>query len=64
MCMNIGRVKHKAFQNTDQDQAQVKHSYIMDFFKTYNHYLTLVFNKICTTNKTSRSSKLFYERKG
>ena len=23
---------HKAFQNTDQDQAQVKKSYIMDFF--------------------------------
>jgi len=31
---------HKAFQNKDQDQAQVKHSYIMDFFKTFYNYLT------------------------
>jgi len=31
---------HKAFQNTDQDQAQVNNSYIMDFFKTYYNYLT------------------------
>jgi len=23
---------HKAFQNKDQDQTQVKHSYIMNFF--------------------------------
>jgi len=23
---------HKTFQNKDQDQAQVKHSYIMDYF--------------------------------
>ena len=31
---------HEAFQNTDQDQAQVINSYIMDFFKTYYNYLT------------------------
>jgi len=24
---------HKAFQNQDQDQAQVKNSFTMDFFK-------------------------------
>ena len=39
--MNLGRGKHKAFQNTGQDQTQVKNSYIMDFFKTYNNYLTI-----------------------
>ena len=32
---------HKDFQNKVQDQAQVKHSYIMDFFKTYYNYLTI-----------------------
>ena len=26
---------HKAFQNQDQDQAQVKNSFTMNFFKTY-----------------------------
>jgi len=58
MTLNPRPRVHKTFQNKDQDQAQVKKSYIMDFF------LLLVFNKICTTNKTSRNSKLFYERKG
>ena len=32
---------HKAFQNKDQDQAQVKQSHIMDFFQTYYNYLTI-----------------------
>jgi len=33
---------HKAFQNQDQDQTQVKHSSTMDyFFKTYYNYLTI-----------------------
>ena len=32
---------HKDFQNKDQDQAQIKDSYIIDFFKTYNNYLTI-----------------------
>ena len=32
---------HKAFQNQDQDQGQVKHSSTMDFFKTYYNYLTI-----------------------
>jgi len=32
---------HKAFQNQDQDQAQVKKSSNMYFFKTYYNYLTI-----------------------
>ena len=32
---------HKAFQNVDQDQAQVKHSFTMDFLKTYYNYITI-----------------------
>ena len=32
---------HKAFQNLDQDQAQVKHSLLWTFFETYNNYLTI-----------------------
>ena len=27
---------HKAFQNQDQDQAQVKHYFTMDILKTHN----------------------------
>jgi len=43
--VNIRPRVHKAFQNTDQDQAQVKNSYIMDFFKTYYNYLTI--DRLC-----------------
>ena len=59
---------HKAFQNQDQDQAQVKNSFTMDFFPSYYNYLTIdcwyLIKKICPPNKTSWNSKLFYERKG
>jgi len=32
---------HKAFQNQDQDQAQVKDYFTMDPFKTYYNYFTI-----------------------
>ena len=32
---------HNAFQNQDQDQAQVEHYFTMDLFKTYYNYLTI-----------------------
>ena len=32
---------HKAFQNQNQDQAQVKNSSTMDCFKAYHNYLTI-----------------------
>ena len=38
---------YKAFQNKDQDQAQVKKSYITDFYKTY--FLYLIIDRWCLT---------------
>jgi len=61
-----GRV-HNAFQNQDQNQALVKNSFTLDFLWNLlylSNYWLLVFNKICPSNKTSRNSKLFYERIG
>ena len=56
---------HKAFQNQDQDQAQVKNYSYMEwtFLKlTVNSILlTDGFVKICTPNKTSRNYKFFCE---
>ena len=57
---------HNAFQNQDQDQAQVEHYITMDLFKTYN-YLTIdcwyLIKSILQTRLLGIRS-LFYERKG
>ena len=53
----------KSFQNQDQDQLNILQLQI--FFKICYNYVTIfnyrlmVFDKICTPNKTSRNSKLF-----
>ena len=58
---------HKAFQNQDQDQAQVKKYFTMELFWNllylFNYWL-LVINQIYTPNKIAWYSKLCYERKG
>ena len=38
---NIRPRVHKAFQNQDQDQAQVKFPLLWTFFETYHNYLTI-----------------------
>ena len=55
---------HKAFPNQDL-KIRLKLKIILQcvFLKLFFNYRLLVFNEICAQNKTSRSSKLFYERK-
>ena len=61
-----GGQTHEAFQNQDQDRAQVKNSSSMDcFFKTYHNYLTiecLYLIKYVLQTRLFQNYKLFYER--
>ena len=62
-----GPVITKLFQSKDQDQTQVKHSYIMAFFKTYCHCLTIdlwCLVKFVLQSRLLRILSFFYQRKG